>query len=218
MSSNESDIDEQRYVTGAYNTIAANFNETRPNPWDWQQKFMDEHIKDGFYYDIGCGGGRLLKDGQSIGVDSCPEFVKIVRDKGLDCRLGDMIYLPFEDATADAVMCIAAFHHLATPERRVAALTEMFRVLKPTGKAMISVWSKKQPKDKPEEGKFKFPEYGGVIVPWKDKQKNVLSERYYYIFKLDELEKLFQDVGFQIISHQWDYGNEIYILEKTSHY
>ena len=200
--------DEDTYVTQAYNIIAINFNETRPNPWDWQKKFMDEHIKDGFYYDIGCGGGRNLKEGQSIGVDSCPEFVKIVQQKGLDCELADMTNLPFEDETADAVMCIAAYHHLSTVERRQTALNEMYRVLRPTGKMMISVWSQKQPPTRKDK------EPGNSLVPWRTKQKIKLCDRLYYIFKRDELENLFQEASFKIISYEWDYGNEVYILQK----
>lgn len=202
--------DEDQYVTQAYNKIALNFHLTRPNPWDWQKKFMEQYIKDKKYIDIGCGGGRNLIKGQSMGVDSCPEFVKIVKDQGLDCELADMAHLPFEDESYGAAMCIASFHHLSTMERRKSALAEMYRILEPEGHIMISVWSQKQPPKKKDK------EPGDSIVPWNTKQKIKLCDRYYYIFGKEELENLFQEAGFQIISHQWDYGNEVYILQKPS--
>lgn len=204
-------IDENKLVKEAYKPIAQSFNKTRRNPWAWQQQFLNR-IGNGFYYDIGCGGGRLLNKYNSIGVDSCPEFVNIVKDKGFNVVLNDMTDLPFRDNSADAIICIASFHHLSTLKRRYNALLEMKRVLKPDGIILISVWSKNQPKD--TEEKKKFPKYGDVIVPWMDKYKNVVCERYYYIFQLDEIEKIFKDVGFQIISHKWDYGNEIYELRN----
>ena len=204
-----SDINEDKLVREAYKPIAQTFNKTRRNPWPWQQQFLNK-IGNGFYYDIGCGGGRLLNKYNSIGVDSCPEFVEIVKAKGLNVVLSDMTQLPFKSNSADAIMCIASFHHLSTPKRRLSALIEMRRVLKPGGRMLISVWSKNQPKDTDE--KKKFPEYGDVIVPWMDKYKNVICERYYYIFQKEEIEKMFWDVGFQIVEHKWDWGNEVYEL------
>lgn len=201
-------IDENKLVTQAYKPIAQSFNKTRRNPWPWQQQFLNG-VGTGFYYDIGCGGGRLLNQ-NSIGVDSCLEFVKIVKDKGLNCIQSDMVKLPFRDQSADAILCIASFHHLSTQERRILSLMEMKRILKPTGKILLSIWSKVQPKD--SETKKKFPEYGNVIVPWMDKYKNVICERYYYIFQINEIISLFELVGLKVLSHKWDYGNEIFEL------
>jgi tRNA (uracil-5-)-methyltransferase TRM9 len=206
-----SEIIEDKLVKDAYSKIAQLFNDTRRKPWNWQQKFIDE-IGNGFYYDIGCGGGRLLKEGQSIGIDSCPKFVEIVKNKGLRCIEGDMTKLPFENETADAILCIASFHHLSTTERRLMALKEMYRLLKPTGKILISVWSKTQPHD--TDVNKKFNNYKDVIVPWFNAQQQKLCDRYYYIFEKEELEKLFKQIGFKIESYEWDYGNDIYKLTR----
>lgn len=203
-------IDEKKLVTEAYRPIAMDFNDTRYEPWDWQRKFLNE-IGDGFYYDIGCGGGRLLNN-NSIGIDTCDEFIDIVRLKGLSCVKADMTQIPFRDESADAIICIASFHHLSTKERRIIALNEMYRVLKSTGKMLISIWSKIQPNDK--KGKHKFPNYGDVIVPWFNKQKLKLCDRYYYIFEESEIRALFELIGFKIISYEWNYGNDIYVLGK----
>jgi ubiquinone/menaquinone biosynthesis C-methylase UbiE len=202
---------ETKYVIDAYKPIAITFNKTRRNPWDWQQKFIDQYINDSYYIDIGCGGGRLLNK-NSVGIDSCSEFINIVLQKGLKGVLSDMTSIPFEDGTFDNAMCIASYHHISTKERRQKAMREMYRILKPGGHIMISVWSIKQPKD--TDTKKRFENYGDVFVPWKTDKRKVITNRYYYIFKIDELEKLFLDVGFEIVKHIWDYGNEVYILRK----
>jgi hypothetical protein len=55
-------------------------------------------------------------------------YLKVCRSRGdhqvinADCRVS-----PFRDGTADAVICIAVLHHLATEERRLQALKDMSR-------------------------------------------------------------------------------------------
>jgi len=41
---------------------------------------------------------------------------------------GDNLDLPFEDECADAVISIAVIHHFSTKERRIKALSEIFRI------------------------------------------------------------------------------------------
>ena len=84
----------------------------------------------------------LYPNYQFQGVDSSQTFVDMCIEKGLNCELGDMCSLPFKDNTFDAVLSIAAFHHLATPERRMKALQEMLRVLKPGSESLILEFSK----------------------------------------------------------------------------
>ena len=58
---------------------------------------------------------------------------------------------------------------------------------------MLSVWSKTQP----EKTKRKFSAWGDTLVPWKN-LKGEIFERYYYIFRLDEIKQLFLDNGLNI--------------------
>ena len=48
------------------------------------------------------------------------------------------------DASFDYAICIAVLHHLSTQERRVSALKEMQRILRPGGRALVTVWAKEQ--------------------------------------------------------------------------
>ena len=51
-----------------------------------------------------------------------------------------------------------------------------------------------------------FNKYGDTIVKWD--QRGKIYDRYYYIFKLDEIKELFNKVEMKLQSHIWDCGNE----------
>jgi SAM-dependent methyltransferase len=209
---------ENTSVKNVYNIIAPHFDNTRHYKWVWISDFVNSLSDNSLIYDIGCGNGRNMdyRGYQFRGIDNCENFVKICQKKGLDVQQGDMTELPFEDESANHIINIAAFHHLSTHERRVKALQEFKRVLKPGGKILLSVWSKFQP----EKTKRSFEKYGDNYVPWKEpnSKSNIdcsgIQMRYYYIFKLDELFKLITDSGLNVIETKWDCGNEILILQK----
>lgn len=74
------------------------------------------------------------------GLDISKTFVEIARanaaDAGVRIRfeLGNASNMPFPENTFDFIACCAAFKNFTEPER---ALEEMYRVLKPGGKALI---------------------------------------------------------------------------------
>lgn len=205
---------ENQYVKNVYNQIAGYFDNTRGYSWTWIREFIADYVKKGdVVYDIGCGNGRnmmLYPDARFIGVDNCLEFAKICKRKQLEVVTGDMCDLPFSDASADAVMCIASFHHLLNDTRRKLALLEMARVCKPGGHIIISVWSINQPK----KTRRVFDNYGDTIVQWN--QDGEIFDRYYYIFKIDEIKRLFECCGLEIVSHKYDCGNEVFILKEKN--
>jgi SAM-dependent methyltransferase len=100
-----------------------------------------------FYLDLGTGTGRMLAlfaplAGQAIGIDQSREMLAIARAKldaeGLSrvqVRQGDMLALPYGDATADLVTIHQVLHFLDEPGR---ALQEAARVLKPGGRLLIA--------------------------------------------------------------------------------
>ena len=211
-------------TVSTYNTIAKEFSNSRHYKWSWITDFYNDYI----YcltennsailkitgLDIGCGNGRNIENYQTenvniIGIDNSIEFIKICKDKHLNCREMDMCNLIFNDESVDFITVIASFHHLDTIDKRLDCLNEIYRVLRKTGKVLISVWSKSQPK----KTKRIFKNYGNNIVPWKSKNGKTYN-RYYYIFKIDELCDLIFKAGFKIQSKKWDCGNEILICEK----
>ena len=204
-------IDETKYVTKVYDYIAQHFDKTRNYKWPWICKFINSFPKESLLYDIGCGNGRNMDyPGYTFkGVDNCQTFVDICTHKGYDVIKGDMTQLTFPNESADGILSIAAFHHLTTEERRLRALKEMKRVLKPSGKILLSVWSKTQPK----KTRRVFDRYGDTLVKW-NKHGEIVN-RYYYIFTIMEIKMLCKTADLHIDSHTWDYGNEIFILKHS---
>ena len=203
-------MDETKLVTQPYNQIASHFNTTRVLHWTWITDYINRLPQFSKILDIGCGSGRNMTypDMDFVGIDSCKEFIKICTDKNLQVAHGDMCMLPFRTANFDNILSIASFHHLSTVERRIQALGEMYRVLKPGGTILISVWSINQPK----KTRRTFDKYGDTIVNWVKHDK--VYERYYYIFQIPELLHLFEVANFKILSHIWDCGNEVFILRR----
>ena len=94
--------------------------------------------------DVCCGPGMLaagaLKRGaEAIGLDFSVEAVELARRLVPNGRFqqGDAQALPFPAASFDAVLCGYGVMHLPEP---AAALREMLRVLRPGGRAALSVW------------------------------------------------------------------------------
>ena len=97
--------------------------------------------------------------------------------------------LPFDKNMFDYILNLSVLHHLKKRQQE-RAVKEMFRVLKPGGKAFISVWNKGP------LAMFKKEKY----VKWTKKGK--VHERYYYLFTLHELKKLFEKYGFKVLKRE----------------
>ncbi len=202
---------EHNYVKSIYENIATNFSDKRYSSWDWIDNFINIYPKKSKILDIGCGNGRNMKNINYIfyGVDNCSNFIELAKQVTPNVFLCEMTNLPFPDNYFDAIISIASFHHLSTIERRNECLKEMKRVLKPNGKILLSIWSKNQSHNKKLDNKF---EYGINMVPWKDNKGNVMGNRYYYIFQIEEIYALLNKY-FNIDCHEWIHGNEIFILQ-----
>ena len=97
--------------------------------------------------DVGCGTGALLDavrrknpHTELAGVDVSPHMLAIAAE-----RLGPLVVLkqgqaeslPYPDAMFDVVVSTSVFHFIRNP---CLALTEMWRVLKPEGRVVITDW------------------------------------------------------------------------------
>jgi SAM-dependent methyltransferase len=198
---------EIEYVKQIYQYIASEFNVTRAYKWSWITNFINSLPKNSLIYDIGCGSGRNMdySDYRFIGFDNCESFIELCRNKGLKAYYSEITDIKIRDNSADALICIATFHHLSTYENRIKALQELKRIVKINGKILLSVWAKEQPK----KTRITFDKYGDNIVFWKKKYP-----RYYYIFQLDELKLLINEVGLNIDNEFYDCGNNVFILSK----
>ena len=202
-----------------YDKIAKEFSDSRHYKWPWITDFIEKHTLNtqptqNTVLDIGCGNGRNIEYYSSIknkiiGIDNSIEFINICKTKSLEVYLSDMNSLKFKNESIDFILSIASFHHLTNEDDRIKSINEMYRVIKKGGLILLSVWSKNQP----SKTKRTLDNYGDTIVPWKSKDGKIY-DRYYYIFKIDELVNLIESSGFKILEKKWDCGNEIFIIQK----
>jgi SAM-dependent methyltransferase len=92
--------------------------------------------------DVACGSGLALelaglRGASCAGIDASARLVAVARDRnpGGDIRVGDMQALPWEPASFDVVTSFRGIWG-TTPD----AVGEIYRVLRPGGRAGITVW------------------------------------------------------------------------------
>jgi ubiquinone/menaquinone biosynthesis C-methylase UbiE len=92
--------------------------------------------------DVGCGTGHLAAElaqrgFEAWGLDVSDAMVRYAREHHRADRfqVGDIERIPFLDNTFDGVMCLGVMEYLSSDE---PALREMWRVLKPGGRAVIT--------------------------------------------------------------------------------
>jgi ubiquinone/menaquinone biosynthesis C-methylase UbiE len=181
---------ETKYVVNAYNKIARNFDITRMYIWPCVISFLDTIDKKSFVLDVGCGNGKTIKYLKKKGFvfvkgcDISSEFVKICQEKHLDVESANILNVPYETSYFDCVICTAVIHHLSIQSDRINAIDELIRITKSGGTVLISVAS--------FENQF-YKEHNDkqdAIIPWKNSSGEHIVDRYYYLFKINELETL----------------------------
>jgi ubiquinone/menaquinone biosynthesis C-methylase UbiE len=148
---------------------------------------------------IGCAHGPDFLPFQQgfelYGVDVSPEMLGFARkysrkfDFAVNLCVADASYLPFRDNTFDWAISVATYHHISGKEERQAALTELWRVLKPGGEAFITVWNRWQPRF--------WLSRREVAIPWRTRDKTLY--RYHYLFSYSELERLAKKAGLEVL-------------------
>jgi ubiquinone/menaquinone biosynthesis C-methylase UbiE len=121
----------------------------------YDEKIIDKHFNQkGKIIDIGCGAGReaikLAKKRFDVtGTDLQPRMVDEAKKNAetfnvkADFLAMDACKLEFADNTFDYALMLGIFGHIPGRVNRVQALKEVRRVLKPDGKFIVSVPSKK---------------------------------------------------------------------------
>ncbi|MBW5287220.1 class I SAM-dependent methyltransferase [Burkholderia gladioli] len=95
--------------------------------------------------DVGAGTGfmteGLVRAGlEVIAIDPVQEMLDVLSHKpfsayGVECRLGGAENIPIDDMQVDYVFANMSLHHVENPEQAVA---EMYRILKPGGRLIIT--------------------------------------------------------------------------------
>ncbi|KFV73056.1 Alkylated DNA repair protein alkB 8, partial [Dryobates pubescens] len=138
---------EQEHVHKVYEEIATHFSSTRHSPWPQIVDFLRSLPKGSIVADVGCGNGKYLginKDLYMVGCDRSKNLVDICGEKHFQAFVCDALSVPIRSASCDACISIAVIHHFSTAERRLAAIRELVRLLRPGGAALIYVWAMEQ--------------------------------------------------------------------------
>lgn len=233
---------EKCHVHDVYERIAEHFSDTRHKPWPRVASFVLSLGPGTLLLDVGCGNGKYLNLADSAGVsrvgcDRSPRLLSICRSNGHQVVQCDAINLPFASGTFDACISIAVIHHMANEDRRLEALREMVRVLRPAGRALVYVWALEQDgskylKDGRKEAKVnrrgeqqlavhvnrtRFQQQD-VLVPWHKKSKSDSDQvfhRFYHVFRERELEELCSNLhDVQVLESYHDNGNWCVLFAK----
>lgn len=133
--------------------------------------------------------------------------------------LADVLNLPHPDSFFDFAISIAVVHHLSTPERRIQAVHEILRTLRPAsgdapgGKALIYVWALEQ---KSSRRGWDKGDDQDIMVPWVMKTPNPQNtpdappkvfHRYYHLYQAAELERDVDSAGGRVLESGYDKDN-----------
>ncbi|KNE71524.1 hypothetical protein AMAG_15738 [Allomyces macrogynus ATCC 38327] len=191
---------EAESVHQVYEDIAEHFSSTRYKPWPVVEQFLLEKKPGSIGCDVGCGNGKYLgvnRDVWTVGVDRSANLIKIVRDRGFDGIVGDALAVTCPTDRFDFVISIAVIHHLSSPTRRIAAIRELLRVVRPGGHALVYVWALEQ------GSKRQFPGQGHVVY-----------QRYYHLYQQGELEEEVRGAGGTVVRSGYDRDNHYCVATK----
>lgn len=142
---------EKDYVKCTYDNIADEFSGTRYKKWPKVQAFIDNLPVATLLLDVGCGNGKYLDNNSTIniGCDVSLSLLSICKKRGFEVVLCDMTRLPFRDHAFDAIICVAALHHIVTAKRRQECVGSMMNLIfNSSSRLFIQVWSYEQEIDK----------------------------------------------------------------------
>lgn len=197
-----------------WNVIAKSFDSTRRKPWKECIDFINTLSKTSTVADVGSGNGRHLipcaKHCKKVyGLDVSKELLRILQKKVYENKLdnvdlihSDAVNIPLKDNSVEAVLYIATLHNISERYRRIKSLKEINRVLKPGGKAIISVWSRWQDKFRQHFVKKLITrlgrnESGDIDIYWRQHGLNI--PRFYHLYSKREFQKDINQTGLEIL-------------------
>ncbi|XP_060929378.1 alkylated DNA repair protein alkB homolog 8 [Limanda limanda] len=190
---------EEVYVHRVYDAIASHFSSTRYSPWPRVCHFLSSLPPGSVLADVGCGNGKYLgvnPEVIAVGSDRSSALVQICAERGFQAFVSDALSVPLRTASCDACISIAVIHHFSTQERRLAAVRELVRLLKPRGRALIYVWAFEQEHNKQRSKYLKDQNIGqpGNLSPVdstaEDRQEPCVEERERPVDSMQDVSKV----------------------------
>ena len=198
-------IDVKKLVMEVYDAIAEGYQHIRARPWSivGRVRRCEEVV------DVGCGTAvqptpLLRRGGYGLCIDISRGMLLMGRRRLLrmglydraDLVQADAEHLPLRSSSVECLISIATLHHLPGGSRR-SAVEEFTRVLKRGGRLLVTVWALYQPRFLIGllANLFRYllgstPSPKDFLVPWRRGGRRYL--RYYHVFTLGELLKLFR--------------------------
>lgn len=169
-----------RDTRAEWESLAERWDRARRRAWPAVASFAESFPAGARVLDLASGNGRhgvLSKKAgaQVAAADFSRSLLSFARERGLDCVQADARDLPFQAATFDGALFVAGLHCIPGRLPRVGALAELRRVLRPGGRALVTVWSRFR-----EEG-LRGWSVADADVPWGD------VRRYYHFYTPMEL-------------------------------
>ena len=171
-----------------------------------EKKYLQKIItKDASVLEVGCGNGRsifdiLPKTKNVTGIDHDKKAVvdaknNFSRYPSIKILKADAAQLPFDNEEFDFVICMVTFANFA--DKKFKALEEMRRVLKDSGKIIISVFSENALEERMRVYKtsgIKIKEVKNGTVIFDESLGDNISEQ----FTKEQLENIFSKVNLKI--------------------
>ena len=150
---------EAEHVVKVYDAIAQHFSATRFAIWPKVREFIETLPSGAIVADVGCGNGKYFGvrgDIAVIGSDRSEGLASVAARRlqpvgvpgshfspgtppGADVLVADGLHLPYREGSCDAALCIAVLHHISSPGRRTLMLTQLLALLRPGGRAIVSL-------------------------------------------------------------------------------
>ena len=212
-------VDFRIKIKETFDQISKLYDRVRSQPWKDLIHFIEEHHfldECDSILDVGCANGRhtnYMADycNFSVGLELSNELLTIAKSNSKKANIffinGDAVYLPFRENIFSKIIYIATLHHISTNKQREHSISELKRVLCPTGKAIITVWRRFQ-----ERFfiiflidflfltfKSKGLEFGDILVPWRGQNKQIIANRFYHLFTMMEMKKILKKTGLKLL-------------------
>lgn len=172
---------EMENVRKVYDTIADHWSHTRYKAWPRVDAFIAGLPPGSLVADLGCGNGKNVPAiqqarGFAVPSDASEPLVRLTAESfGSTGFVADCLCTPLRGGIFDAAISIAVLHHLSTRPRRVQALREAARLLRPGGQFLVYCWSQEQDAEI-SRSRHRF-DAQDVLVPWKHRAPGVKKQK-----------------------------------------
>lgn len=133
--------DEKRYAA----RMAKQKTATGPDPYEVVFAAVAERTPRDVL-EVGCGRGELAErmsrelSARVIALDQSPRMVELTTARGVEAIVGDVVSLPFRDASFDCAVAAWMLYHASDLDQ---ALEELRRVLRPDGRLVAATSSER---------------------------------------------------------------------------